>query len=121
MELPSRFQRPVFLLAGQRWLRPRLFLSMAMAIAAVSAAPVTARGDEMKCPPPTRVDDVKETIHGMVLSDPYRWLEDQNNPETRAWIDAQNACTQNILKTLPGRAAISTRIGELIKVDTILH
>jgi prolyl oligopeptidase len=92
---------------------------MVMAIAAVSAAPVTARGDEMKCPPPTRVDHVKETIHGMVLSDPYRWLEDQNNPETRAWIDAQNACTQNILKTLPGRAAISKRLGELIKVDTI--
>ncbi len=73
----------------------------------------------MKCPPPTRVEDMKETIHGVVVSDPYRWLEDQNSPETRAWIDAQNACTQNVLKTLPGSETISNRLGELIKVDTI--
>jgi prolyl oligopeptidase len=77
------------------------------------------RATEMKCPPPTRVDDVKETIHGVAVSDPYRWLEDQNSPETRAWINAQNACTQNMLKTLPGDAAISKRLAELIKVDTI--
>lgn len=73
----------------------------------------------MKCPPPTRAEDVKETIHGVVVSDPYRWLEDQNSPETRAWIDAQNACTQSALKDLPGSHAISKRLSELIKVDTI--
>jgi len=54
-----------------------------------------------------------------VVSDPYRWLEDQNSPETRAWIDTQNACTQSLLKTLPGSDAIAKRLGELIKVDTI--
>ncbi len=73
----------------------------------------------MKCPPPTRVEEVKETIQGVAVSDPYRWLEDQNSPETRAWIDAQNACTQNLLKTLPGSEEIAKRLGELIKVDTI--
>jgi prolyl oligopeptidase len=73
----------------------------------------------MNCPPPTRVEDVKESIHGVTVSDPYRWLEDQNAPETRAWIDAQNACTQSLLKTLPGSEAIAKRLGELLKVDTI--
>jgi prolyl oligopeptidase len=91
----------------------------AIAIFAACAAPAMAQDNKMKCPPPTRVEDVKETIHGVVVSDPYRWLEDQNSPETRAWIDAQNACTQSLLKTLPGSEAIAKRLGELIKVDTI--
>ncbi|HEY0703214.1 MAG TPA: prolyl oligopeptidase family serine peptidase [Candidatus Acidoferrales bacterium] len=67
----------------------------------------------------TRVDDVKETIHGVVVNDPYRWLEDQDAPETRAWIAAQNACTQSVLNALPGREAIAKRLGELLKVDMI--
>jgi prolyl oligopeptidase len=80
---------------------------------------VRAQDASAKCPPVTRLDDVKETIHGTVVSDPYRWLEDQDSPETRAWIDAQNACTQSVLSGLPGREAIAKRLGELIKVDMI--
>ncbi|MGB8541954.1 MAG: prolyl oligopeptidase family serine peptidase [Candidatus Acidiferrales bacterium] len=116
-ELPSDFQHSAFLSADRRRFRS-LFLTL-IALIATNAAPLTARGAEMKCPPPAPVDDVKETIHGVVVSDPYRWLEDQNSPETRAWIDVQNACTQNVLKKLPGDAAISKRLAELIKVDTI--
>ena len=80
---------------------------------------VKAQSGETKCPPVTRADEVKETIHGVVVSDPYRWLEDQDSAETRAWIAAQNACTQKALSDLPGREAIAKRLGELIKVDTI--
>jgi prolyl oligopeptidase len=72
-----------------------------------------------KCPPPTRIDGTVEMIHGVSVADPYRWLEDQNSPETRAWIEVQNACTQSVLKTLPGNEAITKRLTELIKVDTI--
>ncbi|HXN18404.1 MAG TPA: prolyl oligopeptidase family serine peptidase [Candidatus Binatus sp.] len=118
-EWPSYFLQSEFFPKGQRRFRSALLLTL-IACIAVTAAPVTVYATEMKCPPPTRVSDVQETIHGVVVSDPYRWLEDQNSPETRAWIDAQNACTQNLLKTLPGDAAISKRLAELIKVDTIL-
>jgi prolyl oligopeptidase len=72
-----------------------------------------------KCPPPTRLDGTVEMIHGVSVADPYRWLEDQNSPETRAWIEAQNACTQSVLRTWPGNAAIAKRLTELLKVDTI--
>lgn len=72
-----------------------------------------------RSPPKTRVDNVAEKLHGVTITDPYRWLEDQNSPETRAWIDEQNRYTQSILGALPGRNAIRHRIEELLKIDTI--
>ncbi|MEX2263120.1 MAG: prolyl oligopeptidase family serine peptidase [Bryobacteraceae bacterium] len=69
--------------------------------------------------PKTRIVDVKETLHGVELTDPYRWLEDQKAPETRAWIGEQNRYTRSKLDALPGRDALSKRLGELLKVDTV--
>jgi len=70
-------------------------------------------------PPKTTTGDVKELIHGVEIADPYRWLEDQQSPETRAWIDAQNKYTQAYLDSWPGRAALKRRLTELMKVETI--
>jgi prolyl oligopeptidase len=47
--------------------------------------------------PPTRRQDLIENIHGVPVADPYRWLEDADRPETRAWVDAQNALTRSML------------------------
>lgn len=70
------------------------------------------------CPPPTRIENVSDTFGSTRVPDPYRWLEDQNSKETRAWIDAQNACTESILSKLPGRAALTERLTALYRVDT---
>ncbi len=70
-------------------------------------------------PPETKKDDVVDTVQGVPIPDPYRWLEDQNSPETRAWIDAQNAYTRSVLDPLPGREALARRLGELLKVDIL--
>lgn len=70
-------------------------------------------------PPVTRVEPVVDTLHGVEITDPYRWLEDQESPETRAWIDAQNAYTRSILDSVSGRTAIEERLGALLKVDDI--
>jgi prolyl oligopeptidase len=78
--------------------------------AAVAAAPPSRA-------PNTRAEDVAETVQGVTIHDPYRWLEDQQSPETRAWIDAQNAYTRSVLDPLPDRPAISKRLEELLKVD----
>ena len=70
-------------------------------------------------PPPTRRDDVQETLHGVTVADPYRWLEDQNSPATRSWITAENAYTHAQLDDWPGRSLLERRIAELKKVESI--
>ena len=68
--------------------------------------------------PPTRVATVKETLHGVTIADPYRWLEDQNSPETRAWLDAQIQYTQSYLARIP-RERLKSRLTELRRVDSL--
>jgi len=63
-------------------------------------------------PPASRVDNVREVIHGVEIVDPHRWLEDQDAPETRAWIDAQNKYTHSLLDELSSRPLIQKRLSE---------
>ncbi len=70
-------------------------------------------------PPVTRVDPVQETLHGVEISDPYRWLEDQQSPETRAWIEEQNGYTDQLLAGLAWKEPLAERFAELLKIDTI--
>lgn len=53
--------------------------------------------------PPSRRDDVVDTLHGQDVRDPYRWLEDPDAEDTRAWVAAQNQLTESYLAALPGR------------------
>jgi prolyl oligopeptidase len=70
-------------------------------------------------PPRARVDPVVDILHGVSIPDPYRWLEDQNSVETRAWIDGQIKHTESTLANLPQRERIRKRLGELMKIDTM--
>ncbi len=67
--------------------------------------------------PVTRIEVVRETLHGQVVEDPYRWLENKDAPETRAWIDAENAYSDALLGPLPGRDRVHARLEQLMKVD----
>ncbi|MEO8036330.1 MAG: S9 family peptidase, partial [Acidobacteriota bacterium] len=53
------------------------------------------------------------------MTDPYRWLEDQNSPETRDWITRQNAYTDAMLAKAPGKDELATRIQSLLNVESI--
>jgi prolyl oligopeptidase len=75
------------------------------------------QAEEIPPPPETKAVPVTDNVHGVEMVDPYRWLEDQESPETRSWIDAQNAYTDAIMSRLPGRDALRQRITELMKVD----
>lgn len=82
-------------------------------------APASAQNGEAKCPPAARVDTAKDTYGTTVVADPYRWLEDQESAETRAWIGAEQKCTETALGKLATRATISKRLGELYRTDSV--
>ena len=63
--------------------------------------------------PPTRAGDAVDDYHGTRVPDPYRWLEDVDSPETRAWVAAQNQLTFGWLDQIPQRAAIRERLTAL--------
>jgi len=98
--------------------RALAFLLVA-ALAGAAAAPLTARAQETKGPPPTKTVTVVDTLHGVAIPDPYRWLEDQEAADTREWIDAQNAYTESLLDQVPGRDKLKPRLTELMKIDVV--
>ena len=67
---------------------------------------------QLNYPPTTSVDQIDD-YHGTPVSDPYRWLEDTESPETKAWIEAQNAVTFEFLESIPAREEIRERVTEL--------
>ncbi len=70
-------------------------------------------------PPPSAAKiPVTETIDGISITDNYRWLEDQNSPQTRAWIAAEQAYTARFFAQLPERQHILTALGDLERVET---
>jgi prolyl oligopeptidase len=72
----------------------------------------------MSAPPFTPVDAVTEVLHGVRVTDPYRWLEDQESPRTRQWLDSQHVYARAYLDSISGRDRIRDRIRELVDVET---
>jgi prolyl oligopeptidase len=63
--------------------------------------------------PATPREDVIETLHGVRIPDPYRWLEELDTPAVNAWVDSQTAYTSRFLEQLSARDAIGKRLGQL--------
>jgi prolyl oligopeptidase len=90
-----------------------MFVTSAVALL-VACAP-----SDYPAPPDTRVGRVVDVIHGVEIADDYRWLEDQDAPETRTWIAAQNAYAETVIGESPLRDRIRQRLTELIDVADV--
>src|SRR5437016_1268170 len=96
-----------------------VFILLVFAAVASTSSAGHESTSEFNPPPKTPVNEVKEVVQGVEITDPYRWLEDQNSPETRSWIDAQNAYTRSQLAKLPGREEIRQRLNAFVKIDFV--
>jgi len=72
----------------------------------------TSAQSALTYPQPRRSDQVDD-YHGTKVADPYRWLEDTDSPETRAWIEAENKVTDSYLAQIPYRDKIHGRLTKL--------
>lgn len=70
-------------------------------------------------PPYTPVDPVTEILHGVSVTDPYRWLEDQDSASTRKWLEEQAAYTRSYFDSISGRLHIRKRVEELLTVELV--
>ncbi|MFF0560644.1 prolyl oligopeptidase family protein [Streptomyces sp. NPDC004266] len=66
--------------------------------------------------PAARRQDLVENLFGHSVADPYRWLEEHDNRETRDWLTGQDGLTRATLESLPGRDRLRAHLNELISV-----
>ncbi|MBO4635194.1 MAG: S9 family peptidase [Bacteroidales bacterium] len=69
--------------------------------------------------PVARKDNTVDTYFGTEVPDPYRWLEDDNSPETAAWVKAQNKVTDYYLRHIPFRGKILQRLKEVANYEKV--
>ncbi|MCX6552252.1 MAG: S9 family peptidase, partial [Acidobacteria bacterium] len=82
-----------------------LVVLMTFTLSAQQAAPY-------KYPDAKKADQVDD-FFGTKVADPYRWLENSDAPDTRAWIDAENTITFAYLEQIPERARLKDRLTKL--------
>jgi len=66
------------------------------------------------------VEPVTEVLHGIEITDPYRWLEDQNSARTRKWLEEQAAYTRAYFAAMPDREQIRTRVRDLLALKEVI-
>ena len=88
-------------------------LGAAFLTACASAFARTEPAAVPKKPPVARVTITTDTYFGETLSDPYRWMENDKDPEWLPFLKAQNDYTRSVLDALPGRDDLLKRIEQL--------
>lgn len=70
-------------------------------------------------PPHTKVEPVTDVLHGIEVTDPYRWLEDRNSYDTRLWLEQQEMYTRCYLAAIPNRHRIRHELEKYLAIDTL--
>ena len=76
----------------------------------VTTAPAYPRAERL---------DLVDHLHGRAVADPYRWLEDPDDPRTREWSTAQDALARAHLDALPGRDRLATTLAALAEAGWV--
>jgi prolyl oligopeptidase len=88
-------------------------------VSASHPAALAATAPEPAAYPQAQRLDLVEELHGTPVADPYRWLEDAEDPRTRAWSAAQDGLARDVLDALPGRGYLTDRLRELHSTGSV--
>ncbi len=67
--------------------------------------------------PKAKKTDVVDDYFGVKVADPYRWMEDVNSDETKAWVKAENELTEKYLEQIPFRDKIRKGLTEMFNFE----
>src|SRR3974390_1609693 len=92
-------------------LHSKFFFFALVSFASICLLPL-ASAQSLSYPNPRKSDQVDD-YHGVRVSDPYRWLEDDNSAETAEWVKAENEVTFGYLAKIPYREQVKHRLEQL--------
>ncbi len=69
--------------------------------------------------PPTRRLPLTEELHGHRVADPYRWLEDPDTGDSRAWTADQDERFRAYRDELPGRDRLAAMVSAMLDTSSI--
>ncbi|HEY9855006.1 MAG TPA: prolyl oligopeptidase family serine peptidase [Stenomitos sp.] len=96
-----------------RFFTPRTLVALSAVAALMAPMPGALAHNGKLMYPETKTVDQVDDYHGVKVADPYRWLEDPDSPETKAWIEAENKVTFGYLNQIPQRQTIKERLTKL--------
>ena len=73
---------------------------------------ITTGFSQIKYPETKKVDQ-EDNYFGTIVKDPYRWLEDDNSAETKAWVKEENKVTEDYLSKIPFREKVKEKLKEM--------
>src|SRR5438309_757399 len=109
----------VFMPGGRQVLSLAFLLLLIVLAAVVHAEDSSSTPTTSLAPPKAKMAPVEETLQGHNISDPYRWLEDAQSPDTQEYVRQELAYTRSILDPLPGRTQIEQRLTELLSIGSV--
>jgi hypothetical protein len=83
-----------------------------LALFAALSIPAIGSSQSLSYPATKTVPQV-DVYFGDTVPDPYRWLEQENAPETAKWVEDENKVTFAYLEKIPFRAAVKSRLEKL--------
>ncbi len=87
-------------------------------VSSATASP-TMQSSKLLPYPDNQAGITVDTLFGVKVPDPYRWLEDVKAPEVVSWVTAQDRLARAELAKYPERAALEQRLKELLYVDSL--
>lgn len=82
------------------------------------ATTLAAYANDASKPPASPMRAAASSLHGVTVDDPYRWLEDPQDPAVQSWIKAQNDHTDAVLAAMPEGKAMTQRVQQLAITST---